>query len=308
MTPGRPKKTRLPGTGDKLRRALELFGLSWGKNIAAENHVLQSRRWARCRLPRSVNTIAEDLKRNVPEDRLAGYAAFLHLPINLLKDPDVTAGSDAFTQAVIRAREITKPLSLPLFTSFSQAFCKKFYHNNQPEYITTLFERIRGIYSVQSLLSTSHEIYNGGAIVHSMHETVIRATIFQVMYGTEIEFDAILFCWGSNIHISYYSMDMFIFGRLIASDPMRQCTLARRNPFSINLRGVSDTLAGAQSFGFVLARAELRDTAPQTELWEHWRRTCHAIRRQPLLLPKDAAYGRALTRLTASGATFPHLG
>lgn len=306
VTPGRPRKTRIPGTGDKLRRALELFGLSWGKNIAAENHVLQSRRWTRCRLPRSVNTVAEDMKLDVPADRLASYAAFLHIPITVLQDAAVAADSDAFTETLFRAREVAQTLSLPLFTSFSQAFCKHFHHNNHREYITTLFERIRGIYFVQSMLSTAREIFNGSAIVHSIHETVIRATIFQVMHDAEIEFDAVIFCWGNNIHISYYSLDMFVFGRLVTVDPLRHFALSHGNPFSLNLSGISDTLVGSQTFGFVLARAELRDTAPQDELWEHWRHTCDAVRRRPLLLPKDADYGRALARLTASGVRFPN--
>jgi hypothetical protein len=276
---------------------LETLGLSWGKNLTAENHVLRCQRWSRCRLPRSVNTIAEDMRLDVPADRLPSYAVFLNIPIHILQDATVTAGSDAFTQAVVQARVKAEAMNLPLFTAFSPAFCKQFYHNNHPDYSAALFEQIRGLYSLKVFLPPSPEVYNSCVIVHSNQGNLLRALAFMVMHDIEVQFESIIYRWGNNLHISYYSMDMFIFGRLIAVDPLRYFTISHRKPFSLNLSGVSDAITGPQTFGFIFARGELLAQPPEPDLWEQWRRTCQSIRRQPLLLPEDAAYGRTLARL-----------
>lgn len=274
-----------------------MLGLSWGKNLTAENHVLRSPRWIRCRLPRSVNTIAEDMKLDLPADRLTSYAAFLNIPVDMLQDAAVTAGSDVFGKALSKAREMTEAINLPLFSAFSQDFCKQYYHNNHQEYITPLFKQLYGLYSLHVYLPPYQEIHNGCAIVHLNQDNVLSARAFLCMMETDIQFDAIIFRWSNNIHISYYSTDMFIFGRLLAEDPSRQFAISRRKPFSLSLCGVSDTITGPQTHGFVFVRAERMDLPADGDLWEQWRRTCLTVRRQPLLSPRDATFAHALDRL-----------
>lgn len=282
-----------------------MLGLSWGKNLTADNHVVRSQRWSRCRLPRSVNTIAEDMKLDLPADRVASYAAFLNIPIDILQDTEITAGSDAFTQAMFRAREVTEALNLPLFAAFSPAFCKQFYHHNHPEYVAALYQQLRGVYSLSVFLPPSPEIYNGCVMIHINDGNLLRAAAYMIMQETEVEFEVIIYRWGNNLHVSYYSTDMFIFGRLLTVDPLRHFAISHRKPFSLNLNGVSDTVAGPQTYGFIFARAEQLEQSPETDLGEQWRRTCHAIRRQPLLLPRDPAYGRTLARLLPSTQRIP---
>jgi hypothetical protein len=276
-----------------------MLGLGWGKNRNAPNHVLRSQRWLQCRLPKSVNTIAEDMKLDLPVDRMASYAAFLNIPIEMLQDESAAAGSTAFTQAVITARAATDALNLPLFAAFSQEFCKHFYDNNQEGYTSSLFELMRGVYTLQVLLPPCPEIYTGCLLVHANQEHLLRALAFMIMERTEIQYELLIYRWGNNLHLSYYSLDMFILGHLLAVDPLRYFATSQRRPFTLHLTGVADTIAGPRTFGLVQAWAERLDQPADGDIWNQWRHACCDVGKCPRMLPGDAAYDQTLARVLA---------
>jgi hypothetical protein len=283
---------------------LEILGLSWGKNRDTPNHVLRCQRWWQCRLPRSVNTIADDIKLDVPIDRLAGYAAFLQIPIEILQDEGLTETSEPYTTAIYRAREVTDALNLPLFAAFNNIFCKQFYINNPQSYIDSLFELVRGIYTVYAIPSASGTIARGCLMVHGCQNHLLRASAFMVLQDTEIHYDVIIYRWGNNLHVSYYSQDMFIFGRLLAVDPLRHFAISQRRPFALNLAGVADAIDGPDTIDILHVRVERVEQPKEAALWDRWTATCREVEKRPHILPADPEYGRlvALIRPSRQGA------
>jgi hypothetical protein len=296
---GRPRKNRVPGSGDKLRRALEILGMTWGKNNATTNHVLRNDRWARCNLPKSVNTIREDMKLGLPADRMAGYASFLNIPMELLRDAGVTCGETAFVQAVSAAREASTALNLPLFTSYNDNFCRQYYAHNQRDYIASLFDLMRGLYTFQTVWPPSDEIHNGCALLHAAEDHFLRATIFMFLHATDIVYEAVLFRWGNNLHISYYSLDMYVLGRLLTMDPLRDFAVSHRKPFYLDFSGVSDAITGPKTFSIIHCRAEQIDRTPEPSLRARFEQACHKVRRRPAISPTDDNHARLLKRILA---------
>jgi len=264
--------------------------------------VLGCHRWWQCRLPKSVNTIAEDMRLDLPADRLASYAAFLNIPIELLQAEDLMDGSEAFTKAIFQAREVSDALNLPLFGAFSENFCQQYYRNNPTSYIKSLYKLVYGIYELQVYLPPSPEIWRGCIMVHDCQEHLLRASVFMVMLDTEIHYDAILYRWGNNLHISYYSLDMFIYGRLLGVDPLRHFAISQHRPFSLNLTGVSDLIVGPQSYGIVQTRVEQTEQPEAKVLPERWLLACHKVRTSPHILPSHPEYPRLLALVCPSPA------
>uniref|UniRef100_I2Q3P8 Uncharacterized protein n=1 Tax=Desulfovibrio sp. U5L TaxID=596152 RepID=I2Q3P8_9BACT len=300
MSPGRPRKTRIPGSGDKLRRALEILGLSWGKRHAAARHVLRDGRWAECGLPKSVNTIAEDIRLGLPLGRLAGYAAFLNIPIGLLQDEAVPAHSAPFAQAVFAAREEAAALNLPFVKSFDKSFCRHLYACNPQTYINALFGLLRGVYALRAVFPPSREIHNGCALVHAAEDHCLRAEAFMPFRHTDIRFEATIFRWGGNLHLSYYSRDLYTFGRLLTEDPLRHFAVANRRPFHLALAGVADSLIESRTFDIVRCLAKRLDDGPETDLTDRYAAACREARLRPTVFPADPDHARLLDQVLAA--------
>jgi len=305
VKPGRPKKQRVPGSGDKLRRALEILGLTWGKCHTTSHHVLQDERWLQCNLPKSVNTIAEDMKIGVPLARMASYAAFLNIPIELFQDDSISCHSVDFLRAVFAAREESAARNLPFLRSYNKLFFQHFYAYNNNAYITALFDLLRGVYATSTVFSPSNEIHNGCALIDTVEEHSLRAEAFMLFRDTEILYEATIFRWGSNLHISYYSQDMYIFGRLLAEDPLRHFALAHKNPFSLAMAGVADSLIGPQTFDLVHTRAERIDRSPGPDLRDGFAKACREVRKRPTVFPADPDHAHLLGQVLADGQTGP---
>lgn len=295
MTPGRPRKNRVPGSGEKLRRALEILGWSWGKNSAAAGHVLQNARWEQCGLPKSVNTILDDIKLGLPVDRLAGYASFLNLPAELMQREDIGACSPAFLESVFSAREEATALHLPLFSAYDRKFCQRFYADNDLNYMEALFARLQGVHVVHITHPPSTEIRVGCVLVHAAEAHHLCASVLMRLRGVDVPHEAVIFRWGNNLHISFYSRDLFIFGRMLAEDPLRSFAASHRKPFRLHLSGISDATTGPGTFTIIRARSEQVVQAGGAALRDGWERVCRDVRARPVILPSDPDHATLLT-------------
>lgn len=264
---GRPPKTREKDTGDKLRCALQLLGMSWGKNPDTPNHVLKSDRWALCSLPRSVNTITEDIRQGIPSDRIAKYAKFFNIEPDILTDQAILPYSSQFKGAILNCNDAFDIINLACSFPFGPPFYRQILVFNTEEYVYRLFRLLHGVYSGCFKRSDSDVIHNTTLSIHTLEKNVIRFTRFFSISGIDVTFDGIIYRWQSNLHIIYHSHDMFILGHLMTADPLQHLVIANRNPFYIKLYGVSDSIV--PGYGPIHISRAMRKNSPwpRTRPW-----------------------------------------
>ncbi|WP_300159086.1 hypothetical protein [Solidesulfovibrio sp.] len=280
MTPGRPKKTRIAGSGDKLRRGLELLGRTWGKTTQAESHVFQDGRWARCGLPKSVNTVAEDMRCGIPSDRLAGYAAYLGIPIELLADEALGSNDETLVAALFAAREELDAPQHPIWTMFGAAFHRQYFADNTEVYLASLFRVLAGVYSLSCVFLPNEEAHCGCCLVSGIEGHALAAKGVLFHGNEELPFVAGIFRWGSNLHVAYHFRDARMLGRMMAEDPLRHFALAHRKPFRLDCMGVGDALAAPETCAFVRCRAERLEPAKPGDPEGQFRQACLTLRQR----------------------------
>ena len=278
MTPGRPKKTRIPGSGDKLRRGLELLGRTWGKTIQAESHVFQDGRWARCGLPKSVNTVAEDMRCGLPSDRLAGYAAYLGIPIELLADEERASNDETLVAAIFAAREELDVPQHPVWMLFGGAFHKQYFADNTEVYLASLSRVLQGVYSLSCVFPPAEGVHRGCCLVSGIEGHALTARGMLLHRGEELSFVAGIFRWGSNLHVAYHFRDARMIGRMMAEDPLRHFALSHRKPYRQDCIGVGDALAPPETCAFIRCRAERLEAAGSGDVEKQYRQACRALR------------------------------
>jgi len=294
---GRPKKTRVPGSGDKLRRGFEVLGRTWGKNKTAANHVFQDERWSQCGLPKSINTVQEDIRLGIPLDRLAGYAAFLDISIDMLHDAAVSSHAPRFDEALFAAREVLASPDLPIFKYYAKQFRAHFQEFNNSMYVQSLFEVLRGVYHMETVFPPAREIHQSDILVHTAERYALRAECRLPFQGGDIRYDVVIYRWGSNLHISYHSRDMRMLGRLMAEDPLRHYALAHRRPFYLDLVGVGDALSGPRTCCCMRCRVE-RLEGDDTDPRRAFDKACRQTRKRPVILPTDPDHAAHMARLS----------
>lgn len=297
MTTGRPKKTRVPGSGDKLRRGFEVLGRTWGKNKTAASHVFQDERWSRCGLPKSINTVQEDIRRGIPLDRLAGYAAFLNITSDMLRDATVSSHAAQFNEAIFAAREAAASPDLQLWKYYAEPFRSHFQEFNNSMYVQSLFRILHGVYHMETFFPPAREIHQADVFVHTAERHALRAECRQPFQGEDIRYDMLIYRWGSNLHIAYHSQDMRMLGRLMTEDPLRHYALAHRRPFYLDLVGVGDALSGPHTCCSMRCRVERLEDGDEDPR-RAFDQACRRTREHPVILPTDPGHAARMARLS----------
>jgi hypothetical protein len=282
---GRPAKPRHPVAGGHLRRALKILGKNWRKNTEDPEHVLNWEAWTAQGLPRSTTTIDADIRQGVPEERLAAYARCLGLSPGALLSPDTDLA--ALLEAARRTRKPGEPVAAP---GLGPAFRDEYPAFNSPAYLERLFTLLRGVYRVHYTLPIADFVNRCAFRVHGIADGCLAARGLFMRFGLDNPFQAAIFRWHNNLHVSYLCDNKKELGHFLTVDPLRHNLVARRDPFWLKGHGVTDSgLADNMPVPFAFRMHKLPAPAGcgQGELYDM---ECADLRLHPSVLPGDAAF------------------
>ncbi|WP_428567452.1 MAG: hypothetical protein ACP59X_07895 [Solidesulfovibrio sp. DCME] len=241
MTQGRPKSVRVGDTGEKLYMALKLTGMSWGTRVGP-NHIAVNPRWAQCGLPRSINTVIEDIRSGLPVHRLERYAAFFQVPADLFADTAIGPYSATFSCEILKNKNRLSPSPALEASLLNRQASRHVREHNGVAANYPLYQLLGGVYTVYYKRCGSDTLYQGVARAEIQTEVGMSVVGVIVFDGIPVEISGTLFRWNSAIHIQYHSEDYQILGYLIGPNPMDSILLRRRNPFFLKLHGLAGNL------------------------------------------------------------------
>ncbi len=299
MAQGRPKSVRLGGTGEKLYMALKLSGLSWGTRIGP-NHISVDGRWAQCGLPRSVNTVIEDIRSGIPAHRLERYAGYFQVPVGVFTDESVGSCSAAFSCEILRNKNrFAKSAAIDVSLHDSLAR-KHIVERNGVAANYPLYQLLSGVHKIYYKRDGGERIYQGAAKTETQTETGIAIAVVIVVDGIPVELSGTLFRWNNFIHIQYHSEDYQLLGYMIAPNPMESILLRRRDPFHMRFCGLSGSLdmtAVPDRYEACSVKQGLGEGRSQSEVFDA---LLGEVLREGALEPGDAAHARAAALFAGS--------
>ncbi len=241
MAQGRPKTIRVDGTGEKLYMALKLSGLSWGAHIGP-NHIAGNGRWLECGLPRSVNTVIEDIRSGIPVNRLGSYAAFFHVPPRLFVDTGIRACDAAFSCEILKNKgRVANSVSMDESLQDSRILRCIVEQNSVAENYP-LFQLLFGVYRIYYRRLGTDTVFQGAARTERQTNTGILTAGTLVVAGIPVEISGTIFRWNKSIHLQYLSDDYQVLGTMMAPDPTQSVLLRRRDPFCLKFQGLAGSL------------------------------------------------------------------
>lgn len=293
MPQGRPRALRLEGTGEKLYMALKLLGLSWGTRAEAD-HFTRSRRWRDCGLPRSVNTVLEDIRVGIAAERLDRYLAYFQAPAELFLDAAIGACSPQFSCAVLQSRHRARSVS-PLEAGQDTHTLEHLNRQNDEKYLRDLMEVLGGVYDMV-VRTEPFDAWLLGAVRISEPDTGgLQAVGILAMCQAHLDLRARIFRWHNYLHIHYASMDNQLLGYMMTPDPLQSILVRYRRPLFLKLHALAGNLVPAsqpdRSVVYILRRED--DAASYETMREE------AIAR-PHLEPGHPRYAAIMDMLTRS--------
>jgi hypothetical protein len=241
---GRPQKIRLSGTGEKLQAALQIVGLTWSStNVSSTNHVLNNRRWKRCGLPRSINTLMNDIRSGIPAERLDAYSSFFSINADMLLNTGVSPYSSEFSCEILKCKhKIFSVNTMPLHSE-DPHFCHLLTQYNDESFLNTLYAALRGLYVLYLREESDQTIFMAAIHVHSTDKNHILGTGYLKLHGIDINLRCRIFRWASFLHINYLSEDYHVLGYMMACDPTASMASARREPLNLPLFGLAGSVS-----------------------------------------------------------------
>lgn len=237
---GRPTKIRLPFSGGKLKKALEIWGKSWGRANCSNNHVVQWDRWIDNKLPLSPTTVRNDINNGIPLERLSQYSKCLNIPEKVLINEKITADSNIFRDLLFnccRDDNIVIP-----FIQFSHTELQKAYNQyNSEKILNELFNIISGIYKCYWIENESSEnILNCALSVDSIRNGVITGRAWYMFYDIEHHVKPVFFRWNNNLNMYYSSDNYTSMSHLLFTDPLNYRKIRYNNVFCLKGIQLSD--------------------------------------------------------------------
>ncbi len=293
MTAGRPRSVRLAGTGDKLYMALKLLGLSWSTRVEAER-LTNDGRWRQCRLPRSVNTVLEDIRCGMAAERLDRYALFFKVSAELFLDEGIGAYSADFSCQILKSRHDVRAVS-PLDYGRGAASLELLNRQNDAVYLNDLLGLLGGCYDLAVRTAPSKTWLLGAAVIGEPSEGILQTCGVLAVPDAPVDFHGRVFRWHNYLHVHYASTDNQLIGYMMTPDPLQSVLVRHRRPFFMKLNALAGNLVpSAQpdiSVIYALRRAE------PAAAFEDLRRA--AIKR-PFLEPSHPRYGVIMEMLARS--------
>ncbi|MEF3696016.1 hypothetical protein [Desulfolutivibrio sp.] len=291
---GRPAKPRHPVAGGRLRQALRILGKNWRKNTNDPEHVLNWEAWTALNLPRSSTTIDTDIRLGVPEERLAAYAQCLGVSPKTLLSPETDLA------AVLGAARLGRTSAEPAVAlGFGPVFRDEYPAFNSPHYLDKLFVLLGGVYRAHYVLPIADFVNRCAFWVHGIADGCLAARGLFMRFGLDNPFQATIFRWHNNLHVSYLCDNNKELGHFLLVDPLRHNLVARRNPFWLKGQGITDSgLADNMPVSFAFCMQKL-PTPDEGDLGELWDRECADLRRRPGILPGDAEHASLREEVTS---------
>ncbi len=293
MTPGRPRSVRLEATGDKLYMALKLLGLSWSTRVEAER-LTNDGRWRQCRLPRSVNTVLEDIRCGMAAERLERYAHFFKVPASLFLDETVGAYAAEFSCQLLKGRHDARAVS-PFDFGRGVASLELLNRQNDAVYLNDLLGLLGGCYDLVVRTAPSDVWLLGAAVIGEPADDAMQTVGVLAVPDAPVDFHGRVFRWHNYLHVHYASTDNQLIGYMMTPDPLQSVLVRHRRPFFMKLNALAGNLVpSAQpdiSVIYALRRAE------PAAAFEDLRRA--AIKR-PILEPGHPRYGVIMEMLARS--------
>jgi hypothetical protein len=288
---GRPPKQRDAVAGERLRLILEFLGKSWGRNRDADNHVLRWSRWERCGLPRSVNTLRDDMQRGIPLDRLSNYAECFGMNVSLLTDSSLTVDDPTFVTALHRAKRSVIREGEPPFLLFGPEVQERYLYYNSPDYLQELHALLGGPHIVHY---ASEQMPGAILICTLLIEGVGEHRLYGrsrfVFQGVEIQVVVSVFRWHNNVHAFYHSDDYLEFGHHIMVDPVRHQIVRLRDPLFVHTHGITDDGMAENRPVHFRGRIESWPLQEGESPEQGWERANEHMRKQPIILENDQEY------------------
>ena len=288
MLQGRPRALRLEGTGEKLYMALKLTGLSWGTRAEAE-HFTRSRRWLDCGLPRSVNTVIEDIRAGIAAERLDRYLAYFQIPAELFLDAVVGAYSPEFSCGVLKSRHQARAVS-PLDPRHDAVTFEHLNRQNDEKYLHDLLRMLGGVYDLAVRYEHSDAWLLGAAIIGEPTDGGLQAAGFLTVGEVSLDFHARLFRWHNYLHVHYASIDNQLLGYMMTPDPLQSILTRHRRPFYMKLNALSGNLIPAPEPDRSVIYALRQESDGSGSMSEVYNARRDAVARQPLLTPDQPRY------------------
>lgn len=301
MAQGRPKNVRIVSAGEKLYLALKLSGLSWGAKVGS-NHISRSRRWAECGLPKSVNTVLEDIRSGVPLERIDRYANFFNASAELFLDESITPESPDFSGQILRSLYKYR-CSNPLAPRFNDAsLLELFTQQNGEQELLELQEVVTGLYRLYFLESGASGIRVGAAVIGEQCDFGLYTTGSMTQDGVRVDYEGRMFRWRNFLHVRYYSTDFSVLGYMMTPDPQQSILIKRRSPFFMVFHTLSSDLMmnpEPKRQRICAVRVEQGDEQSLEHAYEEQLRE---LSTQSILSPKDPYLELVLSKLPQRGA------
>lgn len=300
MPQGRPKTVRIGGTGEKLYMALKLTGLSWGTRVGP-NHIAANPRWRQCGLPRSINTVIEDIRSGIPIQRLERYASFFRVAPELFANETVGPYSTDFSCEILKNKNRQPTFDALEASALDVQARKHIQERNGVAANYSLYQLLFGVYKLFYKRRTANVLYQGVARTETQTDCGIGIAGILVVEGIPVDISGILFRWNNFIHIQYHSGDYQILGYMIGPDPMDSVLARRRQPFFMKLQGLAGSLEPTTAPDRYEILAVKQVPAEGVGLTQTFDAVLDSVVREQALVPDDAAYARAERLFGAAG-------
>ncbi|HML54849.1 MAG TPA: hypothetical protein PKC79_12200 [Solidesulfovibrio magneticus] len=284
---------RLKGTGDKLYMALKLLGLSWSTRVEAER-LTSDGRWRQCRLPRSVNTVLEDIRCGMAVERLERYAQFFKVSAGLFLDEAIGAYAPEFSCQILKSRHDARVVS-PFDFGRGVASLELLNRQNDAVNLNNLLGLLGGCYDLAVRTAPSDVWLFGAAVIGEPADDALQTVGVLAVPDAPVDFHGRVFRWHNYLHVHYASTDNQLIGYMMTHDPLQSVLVRHRRPFFMRLNALAGNLVPAAQPDISIIYA-LRRSEPAAA-FEELRQA--AIQR-PILEPGHPRYGVIMEMLARS--------
>jgi hypothetical protein len=280
--------------------ALKLLGLAWGTRAEAE-HFTRSSRWLDCGLPRSINTVLEDIRAGIVVERLDRYLSYFQVPAELFLDAGIGAYSPEFSCGILRSRHRVRVVS-PLDPQHDVFSFEHLNRQNDEKYLHDLLGVIGGVYHLAVRHDQCEAWLLGAAVIGDPVDSGLQTTGFLAVGDIALDFHGRLFRWHNYLHVHYASSDNQLLGSMMTPDPLQSFLIRHRRPFYMKLHTLAGNLIPSPEPDRTIIYALRQESDAAGNLVDAYNVLRDAVARQPLLTPQQPRYTAIMEMLSREKA------